>query len=198
MLNGMIIPNDSYVLASDIAVYYNGLLCHTDKSGCCRASNHPNGTNVAQGQWYYPDGREVMSYTVVYYNTSSPRNFFFRNRGTGRVRLNIQGNPSERGRFRCEIPSAAGGIVILYVNIGPSEWFVLSCMTIILFCCEVPDVYTCRVCASINHGCIQQYNVNYSDNIVAFACSLYCVHPLCCWYSNCWPDLLIELLSRAH
>jgi hypothetical protein len=38
--------------------------------------------------------------------------------------LNRYGNPTERGRFRCEVPNAAGDMVTVYVNIG--EWFVLS------------------------------------------------------------------------
>jgi hypothetical protein len=38
--------------------------------------------------------------------------------------LNRYGNPSERGRFRCEVPNAAGVNVATYVNIG--KWFVSS------------------------------------------------------------------------
>jgi hypothetical protein len=34
------------------------------------------------------------------------------------VRLNRYGNPSERGRFHCEVPSAAGVNVTMNVNIG--------------------------------------------------------------------------------
>jgi hypothetical protein len=37
------------------------------------------------------------------------------------VHLNRLGNPSERGRFRCEVPNAAGINVTMYANIG--EWF---------------------------------------------------------------------------
>jgi hypothetical protein len=32
--------------------------------------------------------------------------------------LNRYGNPSERGRFRCEVPNAAGVMVTMHVNIG--------------------------------------------------------------------------------
>jgi hypothetical protein len=38
--------------------------------------------------------------------------------------LNRYGNPSERGRFRCEVHNAADALVTVYVNIG--EWFVSS------------------------------------------------------------------------
>ena len=138
-LNGVTIPSDGYVLFTDIAEGAGGLLCHTDRSDCCRASDHPNGG--AQGHWYHPDGREVRSFTDVD-TPGSPRNFFYRNRDTGIVRLNRRGTPPERGHFRCEIFNAAGDMVILYVIIGPGEWFVSSCMTIILFGCEVSDAYT--------------------------------------------------------
>ena len=50
-------------------------------------------------------------------------NFFSRNRGTGIVHLNRNGNPpaADRGHLRCDIPNASGVTVTLYVNIG--EWF---------------------------------------------------------------------------
>ena len=55
-----------------------------------------------------------------------PRNFFYRDRGEGIVRLNRYGDPPEgsRGLFRCEIPDANGVIVTIFVNIG--ECFVSS------------------------------------------------------------------------
>ena len=34
------------------------------------------------------------------------------------------GTPPDRGRFRCEVPNAAGVDMSVYVNIG--EWFVSS------------------------------------------------------------------------
>ena len=48
--------------------------------------------------------------------------FFYRNRGAGVVRLNRRGNPSERGRFRCEVTNDAGDNVAVYVNIGESQF----------------------------------------------------------------------------
>ena len=114
-LNGMTIPNDGYVLASGIGIDDSGLHCNTDRNGCCRASG--------EGHWYLPDGIEVMSFTVEAARPG-PGNFFTRNRDTRIVRLNRNGDPSERGRFRCEIPNASGVNVTLYVNIG--ERFVSS------------------------------------------------------------------------
>ena len=107
----MAIPNDVYVLVTDIAEGDGGLLCNTDRSDYCRASD-----GVAQGQWYLPDGSQIRSFTDV--DTGSPRNFFYRNRDTGIVRLNRIGTPSERDHFHCEIPNDDGDTVTLYVNIG--------------------------------------------------------------------------------
>ena len=114
-LNGVTIPNDSYVLLRDIGRDDISLNCNTDRSGCCRASG--------QGHWYHPDGSQVGSFTQEF-AIDPAQNFFSRNRDSGVVRLHRNGNPTERGRFRCEIPNAAGDVVIMYVNIG--EWFVSS------------------------------------------------------------------------
>ena len=120
-LNGETIPNDGYVLVTDIGVGVSGLYCNTDRSGCCRGSDAPDG--VAQGHWYLSDGTQAGSYTQEIANDPTG-NFFTRDRLTGVVRLNRYGNPPERGRFHCEVPNAAGVMVTMYVNIG--EWFVSS------------------------------------------------------------------------
>ena len=104
------IPNDSYVLVTDIGMGSNGLHC----GRCCRVRAHPNG--VAQGHWYHPDGREVRSFTGE--DTGSPRNFFSRDRIHGIVCLNRIGNPPDGGCYRCEIPDAYGDTETLYVSIG--------------------------------------------------------------------------------
>ena len=78
---------------------------------------------MAQGHWYHPDGTQVESFTLQ--SAIDPTiNFFARDRTSGAVRLRRFGNPSERGRFHCEVPNAAGDNVTVYVNIG--EWFVSS------------------------------------------------------------------------
>ena len=118
-LNGVTVPNEGYVLASNIGGGNNALLCTTSRSDCCRGGDHPNGT--AQGHWYRPDGTEVMSFTTEF-AADPTQNFFSRSRGTGIVLLNRNRNPpqSQRGRYRCVIPDASGMDVTLYVNIG--EW----------------------------------------------------------------------------
>ena len=83
-LNGETIPNDGYVLASMIGTGDIGLLCNTDRSGCCRGGDNPIASGGAQGHWYRPDGTEVMSFTIEdAANTGPTRNFFYRNRATG-------------------------------------------------------------------------------------------------------------------
>ena len=120
-LNGVTIPNDGYVVFSDIGRYDTGLFCNTDRSDCCRGSDASD--RVAQGHWYRPDGTQVGSFTQEITNDPTA-DFFSRDRLTGVVRLNRQGNPPERGRFYCEVPNANGDVVTVYVNIG--EWFKLS------------------------------------------------------------------------
>ena len=116
-LSGVTIPNDGYVLVSAIEIGSTSLYCNTNRSDCCRGSDHPEG--AAQGQWYRPDGSEVMSFGIEDAANIGPnRNFFSRDRRTGIVRLNRNGDPPERGRFRCEIPDVSGNIVCVYVNIG--------------------------------------------------------------------------------
>ena len=121
-LRGVTIPNEGYVLASDVGLFTGSvdgaLHCNTDRSGCCHAFD-----GAAQGHWYYPDGTQVRSFTQEDAANTGLRNFFFRSRTTGVVRLNRFGDPPQRGRFRCELPNASGDNVTLYVNIG--ECFVI-------------------------------------------------------------------------
>ena len=94
------------------------LLCVTDLVDCCESPQ-------PRGDWFYPSG------SVVQFD-GLPLNAVFRtNRGQnelnsngrqfyGSVRLWRRYSPPERGRFHCELPSAANPSVnhILYVNIG--------------------------------------------------------------------------------
>ena len=115
-LNGVTIPNDGYVLVSAIGSGSTGLHCNTDRSDCCRGSDHPSG--IAQGHWYLPNGTEVMTFTAEDDARPEPDNFFSRDRASRVVRLNRNGSPPDRGRFCCEVPDANGVTVTLYVNIG--------------------------------------------------------------------------------
>lgn len=114
-LNGVTISNNSYIRFSDIGS--DGILCNTDRLGCCHSVDNPNG--VAQGHWYNPDDVEVGAYYVEH--SSNHENFFARNRDTGVVRLYPTGIPTNRGRFRCDIPNIEGVGVSLFVNIVDGE-----------------------------------------------------------------------------
>ena len=99
------------------------LLCVTDLEDCCDAPH------TVQGDWYYPNGSTVLSSPGTHIANGGFA--FLVNRGVnelingrqfyGSVRLFRRwSGPPERGRFRCEIPSAADPNVtqILSVNIG--------------------------------------------------------------------------------
>ena len=101
------------------------LLCVTDLEDCCKSPH------TVHGDWYYPNG------SVVQYDTDGLNTAFRRNRGPnevlngrkfyGTIRLFRRWRPSERGHFRCELPSAANPNVnqTLYVYIEHCE-FVLA------------------------------------------------------------------------
>ena len=61
-LNGVTIPSEGYVRISDI---------YTDEFGLHRnilteviIADHPN--EIAQGDWYYPDGSRILMLTILY------------------------------------------------------------------------------------------------------------------------------------
>ena len=136
MFLGVTLPNDSFVdfddilniglIGSNIPSNRNprdrALQCITDLVDCCGTES---GTVRAEhGNWYFPDGRRVHDFDP------SGRTRFLVNRGPneiingrqfyGSVRLfrRFSAIP-ERGRFYCELPSAANPSVnqIVYVNI---------------------------------------------------------------------------------
>ena len=109
-INGKAISSGGYLPASDIGRGDTGLHCNTDRNDCCRT--------FGEGHWYLPNGNEVMSFTAEDNARPEPDNFFSRDRVTGIVRLNRNGNPPDRGHFHCVIPNAGGNNVTLDVNIG--------------------------------------------------------------------------------
>ena len=123
MFFGETIPNDSFVDLDDVLNIGGGalpsnndpsaLVCLTDLEDCCAAPH------TVRGNWYFPDGRTIGSSFGGYA-------LFLANRGAndginqGSVRLFREySSAPERGRFRCELPSAADPSVnqIIYVNI---------------------------------------------------------------------------------
>ena len=109
-LRGIPIDDDGFVNASDIGIYSAdtinvALLCLTNETNCC--GNLEPGP--VTGDWRFPNGTRVGGFDN---GTEIANDFFYRNRGQSVVRLNRYNNPSERGRFRCELLGDT-----IYVNI---------------------------------------------------------------------------------
>ena len=128
----MTIPNNSLVDIDDLLYRAGGdpdptnanglhsrtLVCVTDLEDCC------DSPRTQRGDWYYSNGHVVDTST-------RPGTTFLKNRGpneiingqqfSGSVRLFYRwSNPPEKGRFRCELPSANDPSVnqTLYANVG--------------------------------------------------------------------------------
>ena len=171
-LNGDTISNNGEVFFSDIGTEDSGLLCITNRSGCCRSSDALDG--VAQGQWYRPNGTRVGTFGME--SAIDPMDHFYRDRGTRVVRLNRVGNPPERGRFHCEVPNADGDLVNLYVNII-GEWFVSMVLMRYhrLCCCGTTDPYLFHSSGP---------TTNYIST-----CDCHCLPHHFFWYCHCWREL---------
>ena len=94
------------------------LVCVTDLVDCCEPPH------TVRGDWYYPDGRRVEFNpvaSVTFRANRGPNRVIDNRQFYGSVRLfHRWSNPPGRGRFRCELPSAANPSVnqTLYANIG--------------------------------------------------------------------------------
>ena len=103
------------------------LQCITDLVDCCGTESDSPVSRTQHGNWYFPDGNRVSEFIS---SVSDQSTRFLVNRGPNEVINEQQFNGSvrlfrrfsaipERGRFRCELPSAADPSVnqILYINI---------------------------------------------------------------------------------
>ena len=113
-LNGVTLPNNSLVDFDDIPNVSGAegapgdvLNCRTDLQACCNDGLQMLPAPV--GEWYYPNG------TALDFDAGGAT--FRRNRGLMNVRLWRRATPTERGRFRCELPNAQNVIQTVYVNI---------------------------------------------------------------------------------
>ena len=133
-LQGVTIPNGSLVDLEDI-MYFNpddrrnnilpsnanprdALLCVTDLVDCCAAPH------TVHDDWYLPNGSRVefsSGYSVAFQANRGPNEQINRQTVYGSVRLYRRyGGPPGRGRFCCELPTAANLSVnqTLYTNIS--------------------------------------------------------------------------------
>ena len=130
---GVTIPSDSFVDLDDIMYTApssadlpsnsnprdEALLCVTDLVDCCVSPR------TVRGDWYFPDGHRVGFDTAwnsaAFQANRGPNEIINGRQFYGSVRLYRKySGPPERGRFRCELPSAADPSVshTLYANIG--------------------------------------------------------------------------------
>ena len=100
----MPLDNDSFVDVDEIG---SGdgfrLLCLTNATDCCSRDQ----TGYPMGAWFFPDGTALPTHGSLGYTTG-----FARDRGQSANRLIRINNPSERGRFRCDLLGDT-----IYVNI---------------------------------------------------------------------------------
>ena len=109
-LNGDNIPNNGYVVISDIGTTNDiALLCNTNRS--------PTGSGNSGGNWFVPDGSAVGSLSDV--GTTGAD--FGRTRAPGLVRLirnsAATGTPTE-GIYRCEIQDDTMTVYVGLYNSG--------------------------------------------------------------------------------
>ena len=157
------------------------LLCVTDLVDCCTTPC------TVHGDWYYPDGSTVSNDNIIV-TPGGGRHEFLINRGPnevingrqfyGSVRLFRRwSNPPQRGRFRCELPSAAdpNATQILYANISE-----LSANLGILIFLPWHDHNNIIICSEFWY-CIQYQPGN----------------TLALWPRYCWNFLHFEMLSNS-
>ena len=108
-LRGTPIDGDGFVNVDDIGNNDNadnaiadGLLCLTTATDCCSGNQ-----GRATGNWFFPNGTALPTIVNVRSGTG-----FGRDRALSAVRLFRFNNPSERGRFRCDLLGDT-----IYVNI---------------------------------------------------------------------------------
>ena len=129
-------PSDSFVDFDDVLNIGSGLgptnrdpsgyggaalECITDLVDCC-GTESGSPVRTVRGDWYFPDGTnvELASGGSRFRVNRGPNEVINGQQFNGSVRLfrSFSGPPG-RGRFRCELPSAANPSInqILYVNI---------------------------------------------------------------------------------
>ena len=98
------------MLRDDIREGEAALLCTTDRNNCCRSSD-----GQAAGEFYFPDNITIVPIAGPDLSIRT----YYRNRGTGFIRLNRRPNGHETGRFHCEIPDQISGMqASIYIDIG--------------------------------------------------------------------------------
>ena len=111
LFRDQIIPNNSYVLFQCIARYDQGrVYCYSNNIACCGPEN---------SEWYLPNGEPILGgYEYLQHNLTATDKFIrSHDRNLHNVALFHFSNPSQRGRFWCELPDSNGTKCTLFVNI---------------------------------------------------------------------------------
>lgn len=91
-MNGLIIPNNSYIAIRNIGSTHSSyLLCHTDLTTCCSS-----GQGHFRGDWYFPNGTRFQFSGDINEARTAQRVELRRNQGI-----------SPTGIYHCTIPSNA-------------------------------------------------------------------------------------------
>ena len=98
-----VIPNNSYILYSNITTGDRALKCVTDSADCC--------TDPDVGNWRDERGRAVQQ-------GANGATCLYVTRGQGEVSLNRIACVPDPGLWRCDIPDSSGMIQIMYIYIG--------------------------------------------------------------------------------
>ena len=149
-LRGVTIPNNSLVDIEDIlytapqqccnqdptnanGLHDQTLVCVTDLVDCCDTPR------TVRGDWYYPDGSVVQfdAEGTTYRANRGPNEEIGERQFYGSVCLFRRYTPTQRGRYCCELPSAANPSVnqTLCATIGEFFGFYftnLSCIILII------------------------------------------------------------------
>ena len=131
---GETLPNDSFVDFDDVLNIASGLAptnrnpsdlysgaslqCITDLVDCC-GTESGSPVRTVRGNWYFPDGTTVgFGGGTRFLVNRGPNEVINGEQFNGSVRLFRRfSGVTERGRFRCELPNAAGVDQTIYVNI---------------------------------------------------------------------------------
>jgi hypothetical protein len=111
MLGSTIYLNNTAVILEHIGDEdKNSLVCTTANSHCCQTGG--------QGNFYYPNGKPVLSLSGS--QPSSPRQSLYQTRSNGSIILKRK--PGETlpplGIYRCEMPDGRGTLQNLFFAIG--------------------------------------------------------------------------------
>ena len=98
-----VLPNNSYIIYSEITTGDRALKCMTDRVDCC--------TDPDVGNWRDERGRAVQQ-------RANGATCLYVTRGQGEVSLNRIACVPDAGLWRCDIPDSSGVIQSMYIYIG--------------------------------------------------------------------------------